>query len=137
MNKSNTIRTCYEQIRHTLLDGDIGMVLLLGGLGLILWAIMGTIKLNGDLKAYAAMFPFGDALFWFSNYVLCGLAMWYLVATRLPPLMSLIVGGWIATLWGWSFFARTTLQATAQTGNATSVMYIIIGLLIVQRSSRK
>ena len=130
-------RSWFSQIRHVLIDGDIGMLLLLGGLGLILWAVMGTMKSGADLIAYATLFPFGDATFWFVNYVLCGIAMWILVATQMPPLLSLLVGGWVTTIWAWSFLARVGNVATMQTGNATSVMYIIIGLLIVQRSSRR
>lgn len=125
------------QIKHVLLDGDIGMLLLLGGLGLILWAVMGTMKSGVELITYAKMFPFGDATFWFMNYVLCGIAMWGLVATQMPSLPSLLVGGWVTTIWAWSLFARVGNVATMQTGNATSIMYIIIGLLIVQRSSRR
>lgn len=126
-----------DQLKHILLDGDISMVLLLGGLGLWLWASFGVWRYTDDLAAYAAMFPFGNGTFWVANYYLCGLAMWWLVAARIPPLASLLIGGWIGTIWSWSLLARTTAIATLQTGNATSIVYIIIGLLIVHRGARR
>lgn len=125
------------QIRHILIDGDISMVLVLGGLGLILWAGFGLFMFIGDLDAYARMFPFGNGWFWVANYLLCGLAMWYVAGAQFPPLASLLIGSWISIIWMWSALARMTATATLQTGNATSVIYIIIGLFIIHRSARK
>jgi hypothetical protein len=113
------------------------MVLLLGGLGLWLWAGFGVFRYMDDLAAYTAMFPFGNGIFWVSNYFLCGAAMWWLVAAQMPPLSSLLIGGWIGTIWSWSFLARSTAIATLQTGNATSIVYIIIGFLIIHRGARR
>jgi hypothetical protein len=137
LQRRKSERSWLAEIRYVLLDGDIGMLLLLGGLGLILWAIMGTMKSGSELIAYARMFPFGDASFWFLNYIACGVSMWVLVARQMPPVLSLLVGGWVTMIWSWSLLARVGNVATMQTGNATSVMYIIIGLLIIQRSSRR
>lgn len=125
------------QIKHILLNGDISMVLLLGGLGLWLWAGFGIWKHTDDLSAYAAMFPFGSGIFWGLNYFICGLGMWWLVAAKFPPLASLLIGGWIGTIWSWSYLARSTAIATLQTGNATSIVYIIIGFLIIHRGAKR
>ena len=129
--------TYIAQLKHVLLDGDISMVLLLGAVGLWLWAGFGIWRYVDDLAAYSAMFPFGNGTFWVANYFLCGIAMWWLVAAEFPPVMSLITGGWICTIWSWSFLARSTAIATLQTGNATSIVYIIIGILIIHRGSRR
>lgn len=126
-----------NRIAYVLLDGDISMVLLLGGLGLWLWAGFGAWRYVDDLAAYTAMFPFGNGFFWVGNYFFCGLAMWWLVGKNFPPLPSLLIGGWIGTIWSWSFLARTTAVATLQTGNATSIIYIIIGVLIIHRGARR
>jgi hypothetical protein len=89
-----------------------------------------------DLAAYSKMFPFGNGAYWVANYIFCGVAMWVLAAFRFPPLSSLLVGGWVSFIWGWSAIARYTATATFQTGNATSVVYIVLGILIVHRSAR-
>jgi len=125
-----------KQLIHVLSIGDISMVLLLGGMGLILWALFGLFAYRADLAAYAGMFPFGTPLFWFANYLFCGIAMWVIVALQYPALLSLLVGSWCVVAWSWSALARMTAVATLQTGNATSVIYIIIGILIIHRSSR-
>jgi hypothetical protein len=130
-------RTAKGQLAHILIDGDISMLCLLGGLGLVLWAGFGLFMFAGDLDNYTKMFPFGNGWFWIANYTLCGVAMWYLVAERFPRLASLIVGSWVCVIWSWAALARMTAIATLQTGNATSIVYIIIGLLIIDRSKRR
>ena len=131
-----TSLTPLMRIRHTLLEGDISMTLMLGGLGLIMWAVFGVVMFTNDLAAYAAMFPHGNAGFWVINYVLCGLAMWAIVAFNFPPLACLLTGSWVCVIWTWSAIARMTSTATYQTGNATSIVYILLGLLIIHRSAR-
>ena len=126
-----------QRLADILLKGDIGMVLLLGGAGLLLWAGFGFFSYHDDLEAYAKMFPVGNSTFWLINYILCGLGLWYLAATNLKPMSSLVVGMWVLILWGWSTFARMTAVATVQTGNATSVIYFVIGALIIHRSAKR
>lgn len=135
--RRKTDQSYLNQLKMILLDGDISMVLLLGGIGLWLWAAFGIWRYIGDLNAYAAMFPFGNGTFWVANYFLCGAAMWWLVAAQMPAMASLLIGGWIGTIWSWSFLARSTAIATLQTGNATSIVYIIIGFLIIHRGARR
>lgn len=112
------------------------MVLLLAAVGLITWVVFGFTAAQADLQAYAAMFPLGGVWFWVSAYIIAAFGLVYLVAYKLPPMASLLVGGWLVTIWSWSFFARATAVYTAQTGNATSILYIIIGVLILQRSGK-
>ncbi len=128
--------TPLQQLREVIVEGDISLVLLLGGLGLILWAIFGLLAHTDDLSNYARLFPFGNIGFWVLNYLFCGLAMWFLVAYQYPPTFSLLLGTWCSIVWSWSALARMSNLATFQTGNATSVVYVIIGLLIIQRTSR-
>lgn len=130
-------RKAAEQIRHILMDGDISMLCLMGGLGLILWAFFGLFMFMDNLKAYLTLFPYGDGGFWVANYISCGLAMWYLVSKQFPPLLSLLVGSWISVIWVWSALARMATTATYQTDKATSIVYILIGILIVHRSARR
>jgi hypothetical protein len=125
------------QLKYQLLDGDIGMLLILGGLGLILWALFGMFMFVDDLAAYTKMFPFGNGWFWVTNYILCGIAMIFLAARRLPALPSLLIGSWVCVIWTWASLARMTVVATYQTGNATSIVYILVGLLIIHRSARR
>jgi hypothetical protein len=126
-----------QQLSNTLVDGDISMTVLMAGFGLVLWALFGMFMFTSDLDAYTKMFPFGNGAFWATNYIVCGVAMWWLVAAQFPPLGSLLVGAWVSVIWTWSSLARMTVVATYQTGNATSIIYILIGLLIIHRSARK
>lgn len=135
--RRKTDRKPMSQLSHIILDGDISMLCLLGGLGLLMWAGFGVFMFVGDLAAYTSMFPLGNGWFWAGNYALCGLLMWYLVANHFPPLPSLLIGSWVCVIWTWVAMARMTTVATLQTGNAISIVYILIGLLIVQRSARK
>lgn len=132
-----TDRRPHEQLAHIILDGDISMLCLLGGLGLILWAGFGLFMFAGDLDNYTKMFPFGNGYFWVLNYTLCGIAMFVLVAKQFPPLASLLIGAWVCVIWTWAALARMTAVTTLQTGNATSIIYILIGLLIIHRSARR
>ena len=130
-------RTPLSQLAYVILDGDISMLCLLGGLGLLLWSAFGIFMFTGDMQAYTTMFPLGNGYFWAINYILCGLSMWFLVAFHFPPLLSLFVGSWVCVIWTWASLARMTAVATLQTGNATSIVYILIGILIIHRSARK
>jgi hypothetical protein len=136
-NRRTSDSSKLDQLRYILLDGDISMTLILAGLGLILWAGFGLFMFMGDLAAYTKMFPFGNGEFWVANYIFCGLAMWYIAAAQYPPLTSLLVGSWVCVIWTWSALARMTVTATYQTGNATSIVYILLGLLIIHRSARR
>jgi hypothetical protein len=113
------------------------MLVLMAGVGLILWAFFGMFMFTGDMAAHAGMFPFGSPMFWFINYITCGVLMWCLVAWEFPPLLSLLTGSWVTIIWSWSALARMTAVATLQTGNATSIVYIIVGLMVIHRSARR
>lgn len=126
-----------KHIGHVLVNGDISMLLLLAGLGLILWATFGVVMFTNDLNAYAKMFPFGNGIFWVLNYALCGLAMWYLVGAKLPAVPSLLVGAWVCMIWSWSATARFAEATAHQTSNATSIVYILIGLMLIQRTGNQ
>lgn len=124
-------------IKHALLNGNIDMVMLLAAVGLLAWVAFGFAAAKADLENYALMFPLGGVWFWVSAYIIAAFGLIYLVAYHMPPMASLMVGGWLVTIWSWSFFARATQVYTAQTGNATSILYILIGVLILQRSGSR
>lgn len=126
-----------DQLKYVFLHGDISITVLIAGLGLILWAVFGLFVFADDMIAYSKMFPFGTGAFWASNYIFCGLAMFWLVAKQFPPLSSLLIGTWVSVIWAWSALARMVEIATYQTGNATSIIYILVGLLIIHRSARR
>ncbi len=117
-------------------EGDISLVLLIGGMGLIMWALFGIFAYPAEVIMYANLFPFGNPMFWLANYILCGISMWLLVAFQYPPTFSLLVGTWCSIVWSWSALGRMNEMATFQTGNATSIIYVLIGLLIIQRTAR-
>lgn len=131
------VRVFYQNIIDAVNTSSIDMVLLLGAAGLFAWVIFGFTGAKADLKNYAAMFQTGSVEFWVSVYVGTGLGMIYLVGTKYPPTSSLLVGLSLVWMWSFSFFARTTQVYTAQTGNATSIIYIIIGVLVLQRSGKR
>lgn len=128
--------SAWGNIKFAVTKGNIDMVLLLGALGLLAWVAFGFTSAKADLRQYAAMFPLGTVEFWVCSYLFAAGGLIYLVAYQLPPLASLIVGGWLTVIWSWSFFARAQAVYTAQTGNATSILYILIGVLILQRSGK-
>lgn len=127
----------WANIKFALLNGNIDMVMLLAAVGLLTWVIFGFTAAQADLENYARMFPVGGLWFWVSAYIVAACGLIYLVAFQMPPMASLMVGGWLVTIWSWSFFARATHVYTAQTGNATSILYILIGVLILQRSGSR
>jgi len=135
-NRRRSDQSKLEHLRQIILYGDISFTVLLGGLGLILWAAFGVLMFTKDLQAYSSMFPYGNGWFWVANYTGCGLAMWYLVSAQFPPFLSLALGSWVCVIWTWAALARMTAVATLQTGNATSIIYILLGLLIIHRSAR-
>jgi hypothetical protein len=126
----------WANILFAVTKGNIDMVLLLGALGLLAWVAFGFTSAKADLTQYAALFPVGTVEFWVGSYLFAAGGLIYLVAYQLPSLASLIVGGWLTVIWSWSFFARAQAVYTAQTGNATSILYILIGVLILQRSGK-
>lgn len=125
------------QFLYLLKEGDIRMVLILAGFGLLVWSALGVYKFSSDLEAYAAMFPVGNGTFWVVNYLFCGLAMWHLAVTNLPPTRSQLIGLWLTTVWFWSFWSKYTAMSSQQTGNANSIVYIFIGFLVLHRSKHK
>ena len=130
-------QSIWSNFKYKLVYGDIAMVLIIGAIGLLAWVGFGFTAAKADLHNYSSMFPIGSVEFWVFAYVFAAFGMLYLAAADLPPLASLVVGGWLVTIWSWSFFARATTVYTAQTGNATSIIYIIIGALILQRSGKR
>ena len=126
-----------SNIRKSITDGDIDVTLLFAGAGLLLWVFFGLYANRNDLTSFANMFPLGGIIFWTLAYVIGGIGCFALVATKMNPTLSIFVGGWLTIIWSWSFFARSVAISTQQTGNATSMIYIILGLLIIHRSGRK
>jgi hypothetical protein len=107
----------WGNILFAISRGNIDVVLLLGALGLLAWVGFGITSAKADMANYAAMFPLGTVEFWIGAYLFAAVGLIYLVAYQLPPLASLIVGGWLTVIWSWSFFARAQAVYTAQTGN--------------------
>lgn len=136
MNRRRTDRGPFATLRKIVVSGDISLVMLLASLGLFAWVFFGFTVAKADMTNYAAMFPLGTIEFWVFAYLFAAFGLLYLAAYQLPPLPSLIVGGWLVGIWSWAFFARAQAVYTAQTGNATSILYIIIGVLILQRSGK-
>jgi hypothetical protein len=126
-----------QNLTEAVNASSIDMVLLLGAAGLFAWVAFGFAGAKADLANYAAMFNIGSVGFWVTVYLGTGIGMVYLVGAKYPPLASLLVGLSLVWMWSFSFFARTTQIYTAQTGNATSIIYIIIGVLVLQRSGKK
>lgn len=123
-----------------LLNADIRMVLFLAGWGLIAWASMGVYTERGwhDLVAYASMFPMGSPMAWIMIYYSVGASMIWLALNDVPKVPALLLGPVLIAVWSWAFFARTATVATYQTGNATSLIYMAIGTLLVYNAgSRK
>jgi hypothetical protein len=126
----------HGEIIYQLFNGDVSMVLLLGGLGLILWALLGITLRTEEFATYICSLPIGNKTFWIINYISVGSSMWWLAAKKLPALPSLLIGTWICTIWSWVALARITSEDIFQTNSATPVFYILIGLLIIQRSGK-
>ena len=123
----------FATIKNVLLEGDISMVLLLAGLCLLLWSGIAMGLSISDPSGYALLFPQGNGTFWVSNYAVTGIAMWYLVGTKLPPFSSLLVGTWVSIIWTWNVMSHLIVLKPSI---ATSVVYIITGFLIIHRSAR-
>lgn len=119
------------------LTGNPSVAVLLGALGLYLWAIFGLTAFPSDIEAYSKMFPVGNSLFWAGSYIFTGTMMIITVGLDYRPFVSLITSSYMVTLWTWAAFARMANVATFQTGNATSVIYIALGLIILFHSARK
>lgn len=129
-----------QEFLTILNEADMRIVLLFGGAGLIAWASMGAFSERGyqDLKAYAAMFPMGSPFAWVTVYLSVGVTMLWLAYKRVPKVPALLLGPIVIAVWSWAFFARVATVATFQTGNATSLIYMAIGaLLIYNAGSRK
>lgn len=125
-----------SNIRKAFTEGDIDVTLLFAGTGLLLWVFFGLYANRNDLENFSRMFPLGGVFFWSFAYIIGGVGCFALIATKMQPLLSIFVGGWLTVIWSWSFFARSVAVSTQQTGNATSVIYIVLGLLIIHRSGR-
>ena len=125
-----------SNIRKALTEGDIETTLLFAGAGLLLWVYFVLYTNRNDLQNFANMFPLGGVYFWTLAYIIGGIGCFALIATKMSPTLSIFVGGWLTIIWSWAFFARSTAIATQQTGNATSMIYIVLGLLIIQRSGK-
>ena len=135
--RRRTDRKQLAQLTHSILYGDISMLCLVGGFGLIVWAVFGLLIDSAGLEAYAKTSEIGGVYFWAFNYLLCGLALWWVASKQFPPLASLLVGSWICVLWTWLSLARILALSGYPTGNATSIVYILIGLLVIHRSARR
>lgn len=120
-------------------EADMRILLLLGGAGLVAWATIGIASERGwhDLVAYAAMFPMGSPIGWVSVYFGVGGAMIWLAWNDVPKVPCLLLGPVVIAVWSWAFFARSTTVATYQTGNATSLIYMAIGTLMIYSAGTK
>lgn len=124
----------------TIIDeADMRLTLALGGFGLIAWAANGVYTERGkaDLVAYAAMFPLGSPMAWVVIYYSVGAALIWLAVNKVPKTPALLLGPVVIAIWSWAFFARTATVATFQTGNATSLIYIAIGTLLIYNAGNR
>ena len=102
-----------------------------------MWAFTGMFVHPEDLAQYAAMFHVGKINYWVLNHLFVGVLMIALVADGFPKRMSMFVGSWLIVAWSWAAFVREATNLTQQNGKTSAIMYIIIGLFIIQRAGVK
>ena len=126
-----------NRIKRALTSGDISTMVLVGGVGLLMWAAIGMFIYPSDLAHYAAMFNVGKINYWVLNHLIVGALMLALVADGFPKRMSLFVGSWLIVAWAWAVLFREVTDLTQQNGKASAIMYIVIGIFIIHRASMK
>jgi hypothetical protein len=130
-------RSPASHLGHVMVEGDVSMMVLLSGLGLILWSIFGWFSLAKGTDLVPKVFFIGIDTLWLLDYLGCGVAMWLLVAYKFPPVSSLLIGSWVCVTWLWLILEKMTSLEKIQLINPVSVIYVLVGLLIIHRSARR
>jgi multidrug transporter EmrE-like cation transporter len=130
------IETPWGRLMWTLRYGSLDFALLIGGAGLILWALAGVYFYQQDLQTFSLMYVFGSPMFWAAVYLICGFGMLGVVACDWPRWAPWL-GATVSVVWAWTLIMRYSSGSPYQTGNVTTIIYIVLGFLIVTRSARR
>jgi hypothetical protein len=103
------------------------------GLGLIMWGLIAAVMAPSDLYTFSNNLHFGTTAFWIANYIVVGILYITAAIRNHPPMLSLLVGGYSTLIWTWIASMRGTANFTS--GVTLNIIVIVMGLLLVQRSS--
>lgn len=123
------------RLQYILLDSDLSLAAFLLGVGLIMWGGIAVVMAPNDLLFFAADMKAAGAVFWAFNYFIAGTGFIYCAMKEFPPFTSLMVGCYCTLVWTWIAGVRGSANFTS--GVTLNAIVIVMGVILVQRSSRK
>jgi hypothetical protein len=124
-----------KRIKEILLDSPLDLSAFLLGIALVAWGIVAYFLAPDDYFNFAQATKYFSIHFWLANYILVGIGFVLTAIHRFPPVGSMLVGAWATLVWGWIAFVRLENEHTS--GIVLNFIVILVGILLVQRSSRK
>ena len=123
-----------DRIQEILMESDLTIAAFILGWGLIFWGIVAAFMAPADLFTFAGTMRLGPSLFWVLNYILVGMGYIWVSYKRFPSFSSLMIGGYSCLVWTWIAAIRGSSNFTS--GVTLNAVVIVMGVLLVQRSSR-
>jgi hypothetical protein len=124
--------SCSHNIAHILMHGDLSLVGILLGFGMIMWSVVGLVIIPGDLYKFAEDFFFVAPLFWAFNGMAVGIANIALSCRGYPQGWTLALGIYGTVIYTWIAVARPVASVTS--GVTLNVLVVIIHCLLIHRS---
>jgi hypothetical protein len=136
---SNPHRRASDQYRtelaRILIDGDLSLVAVLLGFGMIVWGSIGIFLNPQDLFVFAKDFAFQMPIFWGINSIGLGFAFLWVAVKKFPAGPCLLLGTYCVTVYTWIAVSRAVSSITS--GVTLNLLVIVVGALIIHRSGHK
>lgn len=123
-----------KRIKYILLEADITLASFMMGLALVAWGLVAVFKAPNDFFAFSDAMRIGNTWFWLFNYLSAGAGFLYVAYKNLPSMPSLLIGSYAILVWTWVASIRDASNLTS--GVVLNLIVILMGLLLVQRSSK-
>lgn len=132
-----------KRIHEILCKSDISLAAFLLGLALTVWGLTALILQPHDLTAFAEHMANASLIksipgyVWGLVYILVGIGFMHQAYKDFQPIPSLLVGSAAVIIWFWILTVRSITLTNFTNGITLNVIVIIMGALLIQRSTTK
>lgn len=132
-----------RRLHEIFCKSDISLAAFMVGIALTVWGLTALLIQPQDLNSFAA--HMSNASFiksipgyvWALAYVSVGLGFMHQAYKKFQPIPSLLVGSAAVIIWFWILTVRSVTLTNFTNGITLNVVVIIMGALLIQRSTTK
>ena len=132
-----------RRLHEIFCKSDISLAAFMVGLALAIWGLTALLIQPQDLTAFAnhmsnaSLIKSIHGYVWGLAYVTVGLGFMHQAYRNFQPVPSLLVGSAAVIIWFWILTVRSITLTNFTNGITLNVLVIIMGALLIQRSTTK